>query len=84
MALPVRDLKGDEARVLIDDILARTAEDFILHLSWKRSGVEGKIEQHLSFHGTWSAQEILATGKGRNEQIEEIILRSMRQDGGVG
>ncbi|MEK7136960.1 MAG: hypothetical protein AAB853_01630 [Patescibacteria group bacterium] len=75
---PTRELKGDEARALIDEILARTAEDFILHLSWKQAGDLGKIEQHLSFHGTWSAQEILATGKGRNEQIEEIILRSMK------
>ena len=73
-----RDLTGDQARQLIDDILARTAEDFIMHLSWKKKGSVDKVEQHLSFHGTWSAQEILATAKGRNEQIEEIILRSMR------
>ena len=73
-----RDLTGDQARLLIDEILARTGEDFIMHLSWKKRGTADKIEQHLSFHGTWSAQEILATSKGRNEQIEEIILRSMR------
>ena len=80
MSSPQRDLTGDQARQLIDEILSRTADDFFLHLSWKRSGEEGKIEQHLSFHGTWSAQEILATSRGRNEQIEEIILRSMRQN----
>jgi hypothetical protein len=73
-----RDLTGEEARVLIDDILARTKDDFLMHFGWKTRGTTGKIEQHLSFHGSWSAQEILATSKGRNEQIEEIILRSMR------
>ena len=77
-----RDLTGDEARQLIDDVLSRTKDDFILHMSWKKEGVTNKIEQHLSFHGTWSAQEILATSKGRNQQIEEIILRSIR--GGTG
>lgn len=75
---PLRDLTGDQARILIDDVLARTADDFILHLSWKPQGTTGKIEQHLSFHGTWTSQEILATSKGRNEQIEEIILRSLK------
>ena len=77
---PTRDLTGDQARALIDDVLARTADDFILHLSWKPQGSAGKIEQHLSFHGTWNDQEILATTKGRNQQIEEIILRSMRRE----
>lgn len=96
MPSPTRDLTGEDARKLIDDILARTHDDFILHMSWKRipqaSGTEPaphrpersrgagagvKIEQHLSFHGTWTAQEILATGKGRNRQLEEIIMRSM-------
>jgi len=75
---PTRDLTGDEARQLIDDVLSRVKEDFILHLSWKREGKENQIEQHLSFHGTWNAQEIMATGKGRNQQIEEIIKRSMK------
>ena len=75
---PTRDLTGDEARQLIDDILARTMEDFIMHFSWKKGGTNNQIEQHLSFHGTWNAQEILATGKGRNQQIEEIIKRSMK------
>jgi hypothetical protein len=70
-------LSGDQARQLIDEILARTAENFILHLSWKKAGTQGRIEQHLSFHGTWTSQEILATTKGRNAQIEEVILRSM-------
>lgn len=86
-----RDLTGEDARKLIDDILARTHDDFILHVSWKKRILpqgEGKerakqeqvkIEQHLSFHGTWTAQEILATGKGRNRQLEEIILRSMKK-----
>ena len=72
-----RDLTGDQARQLIDDILNRTADDFIMHLSWKKPGATDKIEQHLSFHGTWSSEEILATGKGRNQQIEEVIMRSM-------
>ena len=74
-----RDLTGDQARKLIDEVLARTADDFILHFSWKPRGAPSKIEQHLSFHGTWTSQEILATSKGRNEQIEEIILRSLRK-----
>ena len=73
-----RDLTGDQARQLLDEVLARTKDDFILHLSWKKQGTSGKIEQHLSFHGTWNDQEILATTKGRNRQIEEIILRSMQ------
>jgi len=77
---PVRDLTGDEARQLIDDILARTMEDFIMHFSWKKGETKNQIEQHLSFHGTWNAQEIMATGKGRNQQIEEIIKRSMKGD----
>lgn len=76
----VRDLSGDEARQLIDDILARTNEDFIMHFSWKKGGAQNQIEQHLSFHGTWNAQEIMATGKGRNQQIEEIIRRSIKSD----
>jgi len=73
-----RDLTGDEARQLIDDVLSRTKDDFILHFNWKKEGSQNQIEQHLSFHGTWNAQEIVATGKGRNQQIEEIILRSMK------
>ena len=73
-----RDLTGDEARQLIDDILSRTKEDFILHFSWKREKATNKIEQHLSFHGTWNSQEIMATGKGRNQQIQQIIVRSMK------
>lgn len=86
-----RDLTGDEARQLIDDILARTVDHFILHLSWKdlsppqspdAEKTPLKIEQHLSFHGTWTAQEILATGKGRNRQLEEIIVRGMGKKGG--
>lgn len=86
MSSPPRDLTGEQARQLIDEILARTADDFILHMSWKPSHpspakdagrTPTKIEQHLSFHGTWTAQEILATGKGRNRQIEELIMRSM-------
>ncbi|MBT3835225.1 hypothetical protein HOF56_03160 [Candidatus Peribacteria bacterium] len=72
-----RELTGDEARQLIDDILSRTNDPFIMHLSWKRSGEKDKIEQHLSFHGTWNSQEILATGKGRNQQIQEIVMRSL-------
>jgi hypothetical protein len=76
---PTRDLTGDEARQLIDDILNRTMEDFIMHMSWKKEGVKGKVEQHLSFHGTWNAEEIMATGKGRNQQLEEIITRSMKK-----
>ena len=74
---PARDMSGDDARKLIDDILSRVGEDFIMHLSWKRKVTEGKIEQHLKFHGSWTSQEIVATGKGRNQQIEEIIMRSM-------
>lgn len=77
-----RDLTGDEARQLVDDVLSRTKDDFILHLNWKKEGTQRQIEQHLSFHGTWNAQEIVATGKGRNQQIEEIILRSMKEGGG--
>ena len=92
MTVPPRDLTGDQARVLIDEILARTVEDFILHFSWKKvdatpggaSRLPVRIEGHLSFHGTWSAEEILATSKGRNEQIEEIILRSLRSGGQGG
>ena len=76
-----RDLTGDEARQLIDDVLSRTKDDFILHFNWKKSGAQNQIEQHLSFHGTWNAQEIVATGKGRNQQIEEIIMRSMKEGG---
>jgi len=89
---PKRDLTGDQARQLIDEILARTADDFIMHLSWKERGTprlapdgarsgqaQVRIEQHLSFHGTWTSQEIMATGKGRNRQIQEIILRSMKK-----
>lgn len=77
----MRDLTGDEARQLIDDVLARTKDDFILHFNWKRESTQQQIEQHLSFHGTWNAQEIVATGKGRNQQIEEIIMRSMKEGG---
>ena len=77
-----RDLTGDEARQLIDDILGRTEEDFIMHLSWKKKGTKNKIEQHLSFHGTWNAQEIMATGKGRNQQIQQIIMRSLKKGEG--
>ena len=80
--MATRDLTGDEARQLIDDVLSRVKEDFILHFSWKREKTQNQIEQHLSFHGTWNAQEIVATGKGRNEQIEEIIMRSMKGGGG--
>lgn len=76
-----RDLTGDEAKQLIDDVLSRVKEDFIMHLSWKRENAQNQIEQHLSFHGTWNSQEIVATGKGRNEQIEELIMRSMKQGG---
>lgn len=72
-----RDLTGDEARQLIDDVLSRTKDDFIMHFNWKRDGELNKIEQHLSFHGTWNTQEIMATGKGRNQQIQEIIMRSV-------
>ncbi|HLC76330.1 MAG TPA: hypothetical protein VJB82_04425 [Candidatus Peribacterales bacterium] len=79
--MAIRDLTGDEARQLIDDVLSRVKEDFIVHLSWKREKAQNQIEQHLSFHGTWSTQEIVATGKGRNEQIEELIMRSMKQGG---
>jgi len=75
--MPTRDLTGDQARQLIDEILSRTMEDFIMHFNWKKSETKNKIEQHLSFHGTWGADEIMATGKGRNQQIEEIIMRSM-------
>ena len=50
-----------------------------MHMSWKKEGVKGKVEQHLSFHGTWNAEEIMATGKGRNQQLEEIITRSMKK-----
>lgn len=78
MSPPPRDLSGDQARRLIDDVLARTVDAFILHVSWKSRGVSEKIEQHLSFRGTWTSEEILATSRGRNEQIEEIILRSLR------
>lgn len=74
-----RDLTGDEARQLIDDILSRTDEDFIMHFSWKREKTVNKIEQHLSFHGTWNSQEIMATGKGRNRQIQQIIMRSLKR-----
>jgi len=77
--MATRDLTGDEARQLIDDVLSRVKEDFILHFSWKHEKTQNQIEQHLSFHGTWNAQEIVATGKGRNEQIEEIIMRSMKE-----
>ena len=80
--MPKRDMTGDEARQLMDDILARTKEDFIMHLSWKKEGTKGKVEQHLSFHGTWDAQEIMATGKGRNRQIQEIIMRSLKEEDG--
>ena len=75
--MPKRDLTGDQARQLIDEILNRTDEDFIMHFNWKEGETKNKIEQHLSFHGTWNAEEIMATGKGRNQQIEEIIMRSM-------
>jgi len=75
--MPTRDLTGDEARQLIDDLLSRTEDHFIMHLSWKKKGSKDKIEQHLSFHGTWGADEIMATGKGRNQQIEEIIMKSL-------
>lgn len=74
-----RDLTGDEARKLIDEVLNRTKDDFILHFSWKKGDAVNKIEQHLSFHGSWNAQEIIATGKGRNQQIEEIIMRSLQK-----
>ena len=73
-----RTLTGDEARKLIDDILAQTSEDFLLHMSWKeKGGKPGEIKQHLSIHGTWNSNEIVATGKGRNQQIEQVIMRSM-------
>jgi hypothetical protein len=78
--MPKRDLTGEEARQLIDDILARTKEDFILHFNWKRKEKVGQVEQHLSFHGTWDADEIMATGKGRNQQIQEVIMRSMQKE----
>jgi hypothetical protein len=88
--MPTRDLTGDEARQLIDDVLSRTKEDFIMHFSWKKAGplrrssgqASVKIEQHLSFHGTWDADEIMATGKGRNSQIQEIIMRSLKRGEG--
>ncbi|HLD07605.1 MAG TPA: hypothetical protein VJB60_00915 [Candidatus Peribacterales bacterium] len=76
-----RDLTGDEARELIDAVLSRVKEDFIMHFSWKRGKTQNQIEQHLSFHGTWNAPEIVATGKGRNQQLEEIIMRSIKEDG---
>jgi hypothetical protein len=79
MSSPPRDLTGGQARQLIDDILNRTVDDFVLHLSWKEKGAMDKIEQHLSFHGTWTSDEILATGKGRNQQIEEVIMRSLKK-----
>lgn len=80
--MPTRDLTGEEARQLIDDVLSRTDEDFIMHLSWKKEGTVGKVEQHLSFHGTWDAQEIMATGKGRNSQIQQIIMKSLKESEG--
>ena len=80
-----RTLTGEQARKLIDDILVQTKEPFLLHMNWKpQEGGPGEIRQHLSIHGQWNANEILATGKGRNQQIEEIVMRSMKGGSGSG
>ena len=83
---PARTLSGEEAQKLIEGILAQTADDFLLHLNWKpKERKPGEIKQHLSIHGTWNADEILATSKGRNEQLQELIMRSMKgkEEGGL-
>ena len=77
-----RTLTGEEARKLIDDILNQTSEDFLLHFCWKEAESKpGEIKQHLSNHGTWDTNEIIATGKVRNQQIEEVVMKSMDGEG---